>query len=102
MMHVLLTLYSAHYFMFILKHIYIKSTSFCHYISAHLIPILYVRLRNNTYIIIIFCMLSFNTIMIFFQRLEWHSTDADYKMCLVKGKDEVRFLIYKIVKLWSV
>ncbi|XP_026819570.1 semaphorin-1A-like [Rhopalosiphum maidis] len=24
------------------------------------------------------------------QRLEWHSTDADYKMCLVKGKDEVR------------
>jgi len=22
------------------------------------------------------------------QRLEWHSTDADYKICLVKGKDE--------------
>ncbi|XP_050423929.1 semaphorin-1A [Adelges cooleyi] len=22
------------------------------------------------------------------QRLEWHSTDVDYKMCLVKGKDE--------------
>jgi hypothetical protein len=27
-----------------------------------------------------------------FQRLEWHSTDADYKICLVKGKDEVRYL----------
>lgn len=43
-----------------------------------------------TYCIIQYVDCRYYNVFFFLQRLEWHSTDTDYKMCLVKGKDEVR------------
>lgn len=39
-----------------------------------------------------------NVFILFFQRYYWNSTEANYQMCIVKGKSEVKHFLNIIKK----